>query len=263
MAKFIIRRFVLMLLTMLIVSVTVFLITEASPGNVARNVLGIHITPAQEASFLAQTGLDRPVYERYINWLLGSDWRAAVHVGLPLTRIITPDGFQEWWAVEADGTLVRWKLVGNDLIAVRRAPDGSVLESPDNGRWAIRDPAAERTRLEALRAELLADEQLPVADRQAILGHLEAILTILGGPEQKPEQMAAALAAPEAALEALIDPASARKQGEFQQAAAEIQKDDILQALTVADELSVAASAAVSPKPPDRWIRPIPLWQRR
>jgi peptide/nickel transport system permease protein len=40
-AKFIVRRVLLMLLTMLIVSVTVFLITEASPGNVARNVLGI------------------------------------------------------------------------------------------------------------------------------------------------------------------------------------------------------------------------------
>jgi peptide/nickel transport system permease protein len=51
-AKFIVRRVLLMLLTMLIVSVTVFLITEASPGNVARNVLGIHITPEQEASFL-------------------------------------------------------------------------------------------------------------------------------------------------------------------------------------------------------------------
>ena len=242
MAKFIIRRLLLMLLTMLIVSVTVFLITEASPGNVARNVLGIHITPAQEASFLAQTGLDRPVFERYINWLLGSDWRAAAHVGLPLTRILTPEGFQEWWAVEADGTLVRWKLVGNDLIAVRRGPDGAVQESPDNGRWAIRDPAAERTRLEALRAELLGDEQLPDADRQAILGHLDTILGILDGPQQDPAQLAAALAAPEAALEALIDPASARKQGEFQQAAAEILKDDILQALTVAEELSVAAS---------------------
>ena len=81
MAKFIVRRFFLLILTMLLVSAAVFLITEASPGNVARNVLGSFITPEQEASFLAQMGLDKPVYERYLNWLVGSDWRAARKVG--------------------------------------------------------------------------------------------------------------------------------------------------------------------------------------
>jgi peptide/nickel transport system permease protein len=232
-----------MFLTMLIVSVTVFLITEASPGNVARNVLGIHITPAQEASFLAQTGLDRPAPERYVNWLLGSDWRAAGRIGLPLTRIVTPDGFQEWWAVEGDGTLVRWKLVGNDLVAQRRHPDGALSETVDNGRWVIRDPAAERDRLRSLRADLVSDEQLSEADRQAILGPLDDILTILGNGDQTAEQLSAALAAPEAALDMLIEPTAARKQGEFQQAADEILKDDILQALAVADELSLSPAA--------------------
>ena len=43
MAKFIIRRLLLMLLTMVLVSLAVFLITEAAPGNVARNVLGIQM----------------------------------------------------------------------------------------------------------------------------------------------------------------------------------------------------------------------------
>ena len=41
-------------LVQMLVSAAVFLITEASPGNVARNVLGSFITPEQEASFLAQ-----------------------------------------------------------------------------------------------------------------------------------------------------------------------------------------------------------------
>ena len=53
MAKFIVRRFFLLLLTMLLVSMAVFLITEASPGNVAKNVLGAFITPEQEASLRA------------------------------------------------------------------------------------------------------------------------------------------------------------------------------------------------------------------
>ena len=38
MAKFIVRRILMLLLTMILVSLAVFLITESSPGNVARNV---------------------------------------------------------------------------------------------------------------------------------------------------------------------------------------------------------------------------------
>ena len=135
MAKFIVRRFFLLLLTMLIVSVAVFLITEASPGNVARNVLGAFITPEQEASFLAQIGLDKPVYTRYLYWLLGSDWHASQKVGLSLTRITTDEGFEEWWAVSEDGALVRWKLRGEDLIAIVRLADGSTNEYDNNARW--------------------------------------------------------------------------------------------------------------------------------
>ena len=110
MAKFIVRRFFLLLLTMVLVSVAVFLISESSPGNVARNVLGSFVTPEQEASFLAQMGLDKPVYTRYMYWLLGSDWHASRKVGLPLRRITTKEGFEEWWAVREDGALIRWKL---------------------------------------------------------------------------------------------------------------------------------------------------------
>ena len=61
MAYFILRRLGLVLITVLIVSIAVFLIVAAAPGNVARNVLGVHVTPAQEASFLAQMGLDKPL----------------------------------------------------------------------------------------------------------------------------------------------------------------------------------------------------------
>jgi peptide/nickel transport system permease protein len=136
MAKFIARRFILLLLTMLLVSVAVFLITEASPGNVAKNVLGAFITPEQEASFLAQMGLDKPAYTRYIHWLLGSDWIADGKVGLSLKRVTNEDGFVDWWAVKPSGDLVRWKLEGEDLIAViQPQAGGETIEQLDNGRW--------------------------------------------------------------------------------------------------------------------------------
>jgi len=135
MAKFIVRRFLLLLLTMFLVSVAVFLITESSPGNVARNVLGAFVTPEQEASFLAQMGLDTPIHLRYLYWLVGSDWHASRKVGLPLRRITTRKGFVEWWAVREDGALVRWKLQGEDLIAEAKTVDGILNEYKDNERW--------------------------------------------------------------------------------------------------------------------------------
>jgi peptide/nickel transport system permease protein len=135
MAKFIVRRFLLLLLTMFLVSVAVFLITESSPGNVARNVLGAFVTPEQEASFLAQMGLDTPIYLRYLHWLGGSDWHASQKVGLPLKRITTEQGFVEWWAVREDGALVRWKLQGEDLIGEAKSVDGTIKEYEDNEKW--------------------------------------------------------------------------------------------------------------------------------
>ena len=135
MAKFIVRRVFLLLLTMVLVSMAVFLITESSPGNVARNVLGAFVTPEQEASFLAQMGLDKPVYIRYLYWLIGSDWHASRKVGLPLNRITTEKDFEEWWAVREDGALVRWKLQGEDLIAIVRFADGTATEYTNNERW--------------------------------------------------------------------------------------------------------------------------------
>ena len=136
MLKFIVRRFFLLLLTMLLVSVAVFLITESSPGNVARNVLGAFVTPEQEASFLAQIGLHKPVYTRYFYWLLGSDWSAARKVGLPLKRITTKEGFDEWWAEREDGALLRWRLEGENLVAISFLPSiGAYSEYKNNEKW--------------------------------------------------------------------------------------------------------------------------------
>ena len=136
MGKFLVRRISLLLLTMILVSMAVFVITEASPGNVARNILGAFVTPEQEASFLAQLGLDKPVWVRYLYWLVGSDWQASDKVGRPLKRIMTEKGFVEWWTIREDGQLVRWKLSGDDLIAEVRQKDGTKTKEKDNDRWA-------------------------------------------------------------------------------------------------------------------------------
>ena len=238
MAKFIVRRLLLMLLTMVLVSVAVFAITESAPGNVARNVLGIHITPAQEASFLAQTGLDKPMLERYFSWLVGTDWRAARQVGLPMKQITTEDGFREWWAME-ESTLIRWSMEGEDLIARRRQPDGSVEEVVENERWRVKDPAVEVGRLEDYRAELQENPQLAEADRQAILQELDRILETLRREDQTEEALIAALAEPEGALEAMVDPEAVHSKETFQEVAGDVaRKDELMQAIVIYEKLS-------------------------
>jgi ABC-type dipeptide/oligopeptide/nickel transport system permease component len=225
MAKFIIRRLLLMLLTMVLVSVAVFAITEAAPGNVARNVLGIQITPEQEASFLAQNGLDKPMVQRYFSWLFGTDWQASAKIDLPVKRIVTEDGFKEWWAVAENGTLVRWQLEGEDLVARLRQPDGSVTTAVDNDRWQVKDPAVELERLEAYRAELAANNQVTQEDRQAILLQLDQVLAILRqANDQKMSQpdLRSALAGPEGALTDLVDPDAISIKGAFDDTAQQV-----------------------------------------
>ena len=75
MAKYILRRIGFMLLTMFLVSVAIFLISEVVPGDVARHILGQFATQEQVDLFREQMGLNQPVYIRYVDWLFGSDWR--------------------------------------------------------------------------------------------------------------------------------------------------------------------------------------------
>lgn len=140
MIVFILRRFFLLLLTMILVSLAVFIIAESSPGNIAKNVLGAFITPEQEAAFIRQNGLDQPMYVRYLHWIAGNDWVAEKKIGMPLKRITTEEGFEEWWAVKEDGSLIRWKVDGDDLVAIELHADGQKTEYVDNDRWeAIQD----------------------------------------------------------------------------------------------------------------------------
>jgi peptide/nickel transport system permease protein len=139
MLKLILRRFILMILTMVIVSVAVFAITQASPGNIARNILGAYVTPEQEASFIAQEGLDQPIWLRYWYWLAGSDRRAEAISGLNLIRMTTEQGFVEWWVLLEDGRLARWKLEGDGLVVFYRKADGTTTQQKDNRRWQTSD----------------------------------------------------------------------------------------------------------------------------
>ncbi len=130
MVKFLVRRILLMILTMFLVSVVVFALTEIAPGNLARNTLGNLITPEQEASFNRLNGLDQPIATRYIRWIFGSDWEASSHIGHPVVRLIDPsNGRYSWWEQDDNGTLFQAYTKDNDtMIKVVRQPDGTTQE---------------------------------------------------------------------------------------------------------------------------------------
>src|SRR6476646_6101427 len=68
---FILRRVLLGLLVLVIVSVLVFAATQALPGDPARAILGRDATPASLAALRAKLHLDQPVLQQYWNWVTG------------------------------------------------------------------------------------------------------------------------------------------------------------------------------------------------
>lgn len=59
------------LLTLLVVSLIIFLGVELLPSDIAQELLGQSATPETVAALRAQLGLDQPPLARYWNWLVG------------------------------------------------------------------------------------------------------------------------------------------------------------------------------------------------
>ncbi|HUK78941.1 MAG TPA: ABC transporter permease [Thermoleophilia bacterium] len=69
--KIIVRRILLGVLTLLLVSVLVFAATQTLPGDTARAILGKSATPATLKAMRQELGLDRPAVVQYGSWLGG------------------------------------------------------------------------------------------------------------------------------------------------------------------------------------------------
>ena len=139
MLKFLARRLILLIITLIAVSIMIFAISELAPGNIAINTLGNTITPDQERSFNAQNGLDQPAVTRYIRWLFGSDWQAARKIGHPVQRVYNKSNDRySWWVQGADGSLYQ-NFTPDGEVIMRRVlqPDGTFvdMQSPDD-QWA-------------------------------------------------------------------------------------------------------------------------------
>ncbi len=74
-------------LTVLLAATLVFLAIQALPGDVAQQVLGQDATPQALENMRAQLGLDRPLGQRYLEWLGGmvtGDFGTSLVTGEPV-----------------------------------------------------------------------------------------------------------------------------------------------------------------------------------
>ena len=69
--KVVAQRFALGLLTLFVVSLIIASIVELLPGDITQAILGQTATPETVEAFRRELGIDRPVHERYIEWLRG------------------------------------------------------------------------------------------------------------------------------------------------------------------------------------------------
>ena len=71
MMKFIVRRLLLGVFTLFVVSIIIFAATQALPSDAAQSVLGRNATPDRVAALRAKLGLNRPLLNQYFHWLWG------------------------------------------------------------------------------------------------------------------------------------------------------------------------------------------------
>jgi peptide/nickel transport system permease protein len=89
--RLIANRLVISLLTLLIVSMLVFLATELLPGDVAQAVLGQSATPDAVAALRSVMQLDQPGWWRYLTWLggfLDGDLGRSLVNHMPVAQLI-------------------------------------------------------------------------------------------------------------------------------------------------------------------------------
>jgi peptide/nickel transport system permease protein len=91
MIRFALKHLLFLCITLLVVSFLVFLLTEFTPGDVARKYLGAYATQEQVELLSKEMGLDRPVLVRYVEYvgkLLTGDLGYSTRFRVPVKSII-------------------------------------------------------------------------------------------------------------------------------------------------------------------------------
>ena len=72
MLKYIVRRLIAAIPVLFGLSILVFAFVHLLPGDPVKSLLGQHATPELTAEILARMGLDKPLYEQYLLYLVAA-----------------------------------------------------------------------------------------------------------------------------------------------------------------------------------------------
>ncbi|WP_144905466.1 ABC transporter permease [Halobellus captivus] len=91
MYNYVLRRVGFMAVTLFLVTLIAFAVTNILPGNVALVILGPNATEESLAALQAQLGLNRPLYVQYFDWVLGllqGEMGQSLRFGEPVSALI-------------------------------------------------------------------------------------------------------------------------------------------------------------------------------
>lgn len=89
--KYIIKKIVGLIITLLIVSILAFFAFEVIPGDPARTILGTEATESKVQALREEMGLNRPLTERYVQWgkdFLTGDMGISYFYQIPVREMI-------------------------------------------------------------------------------------------------------------------------------------------------------------------------------
>ncbi|HEV2033609.1 MAG TPA: ABC transporter permease [Candidatus Dormibacteraeota bacterium] len=124
MARFLLRRFALALVTLFVLSVLVFAASQLLPGDIGRNVLGPFASPNDVKLLDHELGVDRPVYVQYIDWVwkfIRGNLGTSLQYQVPVASLLGPSLVNSLkLAAVAFALVVPLSIVGGVFAALRR-----------------------------------------------------------------------------------------------------------------------------------------------
>ena len=91
MTTYLVKRLIVLILTLLLVSIAIFVVMRIIPGDPAQIILGLQATPEAVAALRAELGLDQPLTVQYLSWvgeMIRGNMGESINYGVPIAELV-------------------------------------------------------------------------------------------------------------------------------------------------------------------------------
>jgi len=91
MTTYLVKRLIVLILTLLLVSIVIFVVMRIIPGDPAQIILGLQAAPDAVAALRAELGLDLSLTLQYLSWigeLVRGNMGQSINYGVPITELV-------------------------------------------------------------------------------------------------------------------------------------------------------------------------------